>query len=185
MDTCLDIIKRVYGDEDANYIHARALLGLGDVLTVEKKIEEAEKVILSAQIMISSKYSDNHPIILEFNSHLVEVYSNKTEESERIKTVQVSEKNLEIAKQFYGDDSIFVLKHELALASNKIGALLLTEAQENIANMRKIVQMFHDNNPRDLMNQYLFLGQILIAITLMSTSSAEQAERILGYVMQK
>jgi hypothetical protein len=47
--------------------------------------------------------------------------------------------------------------------------------------MRRIVQEFHGNDPRDLMNQFLFLGQILIAITLMSTSSAESAERILMY----
>lgn len=35
------------------------------------------------------------------------------------------------------------------------------------------------------MNQYLFLGQVLIAITLLSTTSADSAERILSYVMVK
>ena len=119
--------------------------------------------------MIGERFSENHPCIIDFNSNLVEVYSNKTEESEKSKTIQIATKNLEIARQYYGEESIFVVKHELALASNKIGALMLTEAQENIANMRKIVQRYHDDNPRDLMNQYLFLGQILIAITLMST----------------
>lgn len=51
--------------------------------------------------------------------------------------------------------------------------------------MRRIVQAFHDGNAKDLTNQYLFLAQILIAITLMSTSSAQVAENILVYVLQK
>jgi tetratricopeptide (TPR) repeat protein len=50
--------------------------------------------------------------------------------------------------------------------------------------MRKIVQAFHDNNPAQLKNQYLFLAQVLISITLMSTTSSQVAERILTYVMQ-
>lgn len=71
------------------------------------------------------------------------------------------------------------------MASNKIGALMLTEAQENISTMRQIVQRYHNDDPRDLQNQYLFLGQILIAITLMSTSNPESAERILTYCWMK
>jgi hypothetical protein len=51
--------------------------------------------------------------------------------------------------------------------------------------MRKIVQKYHDNNAYDLMNQYLFLAQVLIAITLMSTSNPGAAGNILSYVMQK
>jgi hypothetical protein len=34
---------------------------------------------------------------------------------------------------------MFIVKHELALGSNKIGNLLLAEAQANIGNIRKIV----------------------------------------------
>lgn len=134
--------------------------------------------------MIGEIYSDNHPCIIDFNSNLVEVYASMQDEGQKKKTVQITEKNLEIAKQFYGDDSLFVLKHHLAAASNKIGQLLITEAQDNISEMRKIVQTFHDNNPAQLKNQYLFLAQILISITLMSTTSSQVAERILSYVMQ-
>lgn len=78
-----------------------------------------------------------------------------------------------------------MIKHELAMASNKIGALQLTEAQENISHIKSIVQRFHDDNPMNLKNQYLFLGQVLIAITLMSTTAADSAERILSYVMMR
>lgn len=35
------------------------------------------------------------------------------------------------------------------------------------------------------MNQFLFLGQLLIAMTLMNTQSRDSAERILTYVLQK
>lgn len=141
--------------------------------------------MLKAQTIVGCIYSESHPIIIEYNSNIIEVVSNKNEETDKVKAVQISEKNLEIARKYYGEDSIFVIKHELTNASNKIAALQLSEAQENIANIRKVVQSFHDDNPRDLMNQYLFLGQVLIAITLMSTTSAESAERILAYVMTK
>ena len=185
MDRSLSILNKVIGEEHGNYIYARALLGQSDILQADKKIEEAEKIVLRAQTIIGCIYSENHPIIMEYNTNLVEVISDKNEEADRLKAVQISEKNLEIARKYYGEDSIFVIKQELTIASNKIAALQLSEAQENIANIRKIVQSFHDDNPRDLMNQYLFLGQVLIAITLMSTTSAESAERILAYVMTK
>jgi hypothetical protein len=72
--------------------------------------------------MIGEVFSDNHPCILEFNSNLIELYSSLDEEK-KVKTVQIAEKNLEIAHQFYGDDSIYTLKYELSLASNLIGQL--------------------------------------------------------------
>jgi hypothetical protein len=88
--------------------------------------------------MIGECYSDNHPCILEFNNNLIEVYSNM-DEGRKSKTVNIAEKNLQIAQEFYGDDSIFALKYMLSYASNSIGALKLQEAQTSIANMRKIV----------------------------------------------
>ena len=42
-------------------------------------------------------------------------------EERKKKTVQITEKNLEIAKEFYDEDSLFILRHHLAAASNKIG----------------------------------------------------------------
>ena len=115
-------------------------------------------MVLKAQTIIGCIYSESHPIIIDYNSNIIEVISNKSEEADKLKAVQISEKNLEIGRKYYGDDSIFLIKLELTNASNKIAALQLSEAQENIANIRKIVQSFHDDNPRDLMNQYLFLG---------------------------
>jgi tetratricopeptide (TPR) repeat protein len=185
LDKAVAIIDTIVGSDKPNYIRARAMLAQGDIYVTQKKIDEAEKVVLGAQRMIGEIFSDNHPVILEFNANLVDVYSNKNDEADKLKTVQISEKNIEIAHQFYGTQSMFVIKHELALGSNKISNLMLQEAQDNIANIRKIVQHYHDDNPRDLMNQYLFLGQILVAITLMSTTSADSADRILSYVMMK
>ncbi len=145
------MITKVLGD-GANYLTARSLLSVGDIQIQRKEWDAAEKTMLRAQTMIAEKFSENHPCITEYNSNLLEVYSNKSEEEEKAKTVQIAEKNLEIAQQYYGEDSIYVVRHELALASNKIGALMLSEAQDNIASIRKIVQRFHDDNPRDLMN---------------------------------
>lgn len=48
--------------------------------------------------MVGELYSDNHPCIMDFNSNLVEIYSNMQDEAQKRKTVQITEKNLEIAK---------------------------------------------------------------------------------------
>lgn len=98
MDRSLSILNKVIGEDLANYTYARALLGQSDILQAEKKIEDAEKVVLRAQTIIGCIYSENHPIIMEFNTNLVEVISNKNEEADRLKSVQISEKNLEIAR---------------------------------------------------------------------------------------
>ncbi len=50
---------------------------MGDVLTAAKKTEEAERELRRAQAMIGEVFSDNHPIICEYNSNLIEVYSAK------------------------------------------------------------------------------------------------------------
>jgi hypothetical protein len=44
-------------------------------------------VILESQRMIGEIFSDNHPVILEFNANLVDVYSSKPEESDKLKTL--------------------------------------------------------------------------------------------------
>lgn len=66
---------------------ARALLCLGDVQVQSKEYTEAESTLIKAQAMIGSVFSENHPCIIEFNSNLVEVYSNKNEESDKLKGV--------------------------------------------------------------------------------------------------
>lgn len=119
----LDITEKILG-ESSNYHVAKSLLHVGDILIQKKENEESEKVLLKAQIMIGESYSDNHPCILEFNNNLIEVYS-IMDEGRKNKTVIIAEKNLEIAKKFYGDDSIFALKYMLSYASNAIGALKL------------------------------------------------------------
>ena len=147
-DQCLKNLKTILGEDDKpRYLIAKALLHQGDILIQRKKIEDAEKVVLRAQTMIGSLYSENHPCILDFNSNLVEIYASMQDDEQKKKTVQITEKNLDIALEFYGEESLFVLRHHLAAASNKIGQLQITEAQDNIAQMRKIVQAFHDNNP--------------------------------------
>jgi hypothetical protein len=83
--------------------------------------------------MISELFSENHPCILDFNSNLVEIYASMSEEGQKKKTVLITEKNLEIANKFYGEESVFTLRHHLAAASNKIGHLQIQEAQDNIA----------------------------------------------------
>lgn len=57
-----------------------------------------------------------------YNIQLIEVNSQlgDTDESRKKKTVHISEKNLEIAHKYYGNESIYTLKYELAHASNCI-----------------------------------------------------------------
>jgi hypothetical protein len=63
--------------------------------------------------MIGAIYSDNHPVIMEFNNNLIELYSLKDADSEKAKAIQICLKNLEISKQFYGLHGIYNLKQEL------------------------------------------------------------------------
>lgn len=106
---------------------------------------------------------------MQFNSYLIEVYGSTEDPEKKRKCILIAEKNLEVAKKYYGEERIYTLKHELSLSTNCITQLKIAEAQEHIAKMRYIVQKFHDDDPKQLMNQFLFLGQILIAMTLMNT----------------
>lgn len=40
--------------------------------------------------MIGERFSDNHPCIIEYNNNLIELYSQKADERERSKTVDIS-----------------------------------------------------------------------------------------------
>jgi tetratricopeptide (TPR) repeat protein len=86
IERAIDIVNKIVGD-GPNYLKARALLGLGDLHLARKQVDEAERVILESQRMIGEIFSDNHPVILEFNANLVDVYSSKPEESDKLKTL--------------------------------------------------------------------------------------------------
>jgi hypothetical protein len=64
---------------------------------------------------------------------LIEVYSSQEIEEKKHKCLLISEKNREIANNNYGELSIFILKWELALASNGIAASQYEKAQMNVA----------------------------------------------------
>lgn len=102
---------------------ATCVRDLGEVFLDKKQLEQAEKYMLESQRIIGEIFSDNHPIIIEFNSNLIELYSSKDSELERQKCVQIAERNLEIAKQYYGYRSIYCLKQELGACSNMINCL--------------------------------------------------------------
>lgn len=70
-------------------------------------------------------YSDNHPCMINFNANLVEVFTQK--ENPQV-SLQITEKNLEIAQHYYGVDHIYTLKQELALASNYLSKMKVEEA---------------------------------------------------------
>jgi hypothetical protein len=70
--------------------------------------------------MIGEKFTDNHPIITHFNSSLNEAYASQDNEEKKQNCILIAEKNLDIARKTYGENSIFALKWELSCASNKI-----------------------------------------------------------------
>ncbi|CDW88388.1 tpr domain containing protein [Stylonychia lemnae] len=170
-------------EESKNYLIARQLKYQGEIMIDKKNIEEAEKLLLASQRMIGAIYSDNHPIIIEFNNNLIELYSAKDEESQKAKAVQISLKNLEIAKQYYGPTSIYMLKQELQIVSNLTNQQQFSQAQQHVAQMRLIVQRCHNDDAQSIRNQFLFLAQILAAVSLMSSpQTLQSAEKILQYV---
>ena len=58
----------------------------------------------------------------------MEVYSQSETEADKVKVLQIAERNLDIARKYYGSKSLYLLKHELALASNKITSMQFQEA---------------------------------------------------------
>ena len=113
-------------------------------------------------------YGDFHPAIIPFNGNLIDVYASSESGEKKQKSMQIAEKNAEIADKYYGENSIYCLKAQFDIVSSKINQDKMEEAQKSIAAMRKIVQRFHDDDPRDLMNQHFFMSQIISAIALMS-----------------
>lgn len=70
--------------------------------------------------MIGEKYTESHPIIMDFNSSLIEIYALLAKEEKKRLIMPISEKNIEIATAHYGDNSIYNLRHYLAISSNCI-----------------------------------------------------------------
>ena len=104
-----EICKKILGDR-ANYYHAKVLLSLGDLQIESKNFAEGEKTVLSAQIMIGERFSDNHPIMTEFNSHLIEAFNTSSDEGKKAQTVLIAKKNMEISKKYYTEESIYIVK---------------------------------------------------------------------------
>lgn len=50
--------------------------------------------------------------------------------------------------------------------------------------MKQILEKYN-NSPAKLNNQYMYLGQTLIAVILMQGQSMESSERILNYVLSR
>ena len=44
--------------------------------------------------MIGEKFGDNHPIMINFNSNLIEVYSQMENEEKKQRCLQIADKNL-------------------------------------------------------------------------------------------
>ena len=101
-----------------NYIVAKGMLNIADIHIQQKNYDKAESAVTQAKGMITERYSENHPCVIDFNSNLIEVYTHKPEsDALRLKCVKLAEKNAEIANHYYGEDSIFVVKHQLNVAS--------------------------------------------------------------------
>eukprot|EP00347_Sterkiella_histriomuscorum_P004219 403361289 len=181
-----DNLSRLFGGvEEKTYKWAQCMLTLGEVYSQSKQMEKAEDSLLKAQNIAGLLYSDHHPAIIQFNTALIELYGSSTEEPNVSKCIQIAKKNAEIAQKYYGEESIYCVKTEFDLISNLVSQGNIEESQDSMSRLRKLIQRFHDDDPKDLMNQYFFLTQILIAITLMGSTSQDAAERILSYVFSK
>jgi len=71
-----------------------------------------------------------------------------------------------VAEKAYGDDSVYLLKHILNIASTHIQDENSEECHMAVARMKQILEKYN-NSPAKLNNQYMYLGQTLIAVVLM------------------
>lgn len=138
-NTSLEIYHQIFGSEANNYYIAKANASVGDVLVEKKDYEAAEKCFHKAQTIVGFIVGENHPAITTFNSLLIEVYGYSENPEKKNRVLLIAEKNLSIAKNFYGDESIYTLKHELSIATNSITSFKIPEAQDHVARMRVIV----------------------------------------------
>lgn len=74
-------------------------------------LDKAELLFKKALGMITFLYTDEHPLAAKYNQNLVESMNVRPESNERTKTlINVCEKNLQIAKNYFGEHSIYLLR---------------------------------------------------------------------------
>jgi hypothetical protein len=56
-------------------------------------------------------------MICQFNSNLIEAYSQSEHEHVKSQCLPISKKNLQIAQKYYGEGSIYTVKYLLGLSS--------------------------------------------------------------------
>ena len=111
--------------------------------------------------MVGSLFGEDHPAIIPYNGNLVTCYSSwkekKNEMMERMR--QIIKKNIEIATNHFGEDSIHILYHMSANLINKIAlGEINTNAEANpiIKKMREVITTFHNGDQKMLINQLFF-----------------------------
>lgn len=84
---------------------------IGQIHHIKKDQEKSEEICLQAQSAIESVYKANHPLMIKFNSCLIESYNGRAESDEKTKLLQdIANKNYEIAVEHFGEESLFVIK---------------------------------------------------------------------------
>lgn len=93
----------------------------GDLELEDKKGDEAAATYLKAQIMITALYGSDHPMIIYYNAAIIDAKQIQGRPGENNQEInRIAEKNLEIAEESYGKESIYLLKHILNIASTHI-----------------------------------------------------------------
>ena len=132
---------------------------LGKAYVGKQDREKAEEMLLQAQIQITSVYGEEHTLAAKYNQYLIEAYNLRDESPERTELInRVSEKNVEICKKHYGDDSIFQIR---VLYTNYTARL-----HDSIEESQKLIEQMKNMTYRGTKlghNQFTFKAMIVDA----------------------
>ena len=104
----------------------------------------------------------------KYNQNLVECFNLKPESVERTKSLtNLCEKNLQIAKNYFGENSIFLLR----VLYTRYTASLHEDTNESSENcMTQMASLVHEGEPVRA-NQFLYKAILLDTIMMMNSGS--------------
>lgn len=113
--------EKLFKDKPAVYV-ARCHVIRGDLFLERKEFESCLAEYLLAQRIITEIYGSDHPFILFYNAAIIDEKQAATGENGEgfREALEIGIRNENIALANYGEDSVFMLKHHLNLASNYI-----------------------------------------------------------------
>lgn len=159
----LEIAQKILGEKANNYIISKIKAQIGQIHHIKKEQEKSEQLCLEAQSAIESVYKTNHPLMIKFNSSLIESYNGRAETDEKTQLLQdIANRNYNIAVEHFGKDNLFVIKALFTQFTAYIGV-----DNKKTDQQLSELQALKLDGEKIQANQFQFKALIVIAMTNM------------------